>query len=58
MILVECFAFMGRRVKLVMPASAEIKMLDRVKGTRKSSADHVCGADATRVKLDRIAAGL
>lgn len=33
-------------------------MLDRVKGTRKSSADEVCGADATCVKLDRTAAGL
>jgi len=33
-------------------------MLDRVKGTRTSSADQVCGADAARVKLDRTASGL
>ena len=33
-------------------------MLDRVKVTRKSSADQVCGADATRVKLGRTAADM
>jgi len=33
-------------------------MLDRGKAIRKSSADQVCGADATCVKLDRTAAGL